>query len=317
MQNGRRGSAGVVGAGVIGLTTAIVAQAAGFGVTLYSELATMATTSAKAAASVKPTMFEWSEAAQRMLERSWESFAEIAAQSPEAGVRTHVHWEASDLPTAAPWYLRVMGDPTFHEQPEIPGGYPFGWRFCTFFVDTPIFLPWLVAHFQAAGGETAPPCRFASLEEFAALPHDVVFNCTGLGARALCDDHALTPVRGQIAVVGPHPEMDWSIKHDTFYVYPRRDDTVLGGTNEADVWDEATVPETIGAILRANQRILPHLRPSDVRRTYAGLRPYRAGGMRVEVQSLDGKPIVHNYGHGGAGITFSWGSAREAVGLVT
>jgi glycine/D-amino acid oxidase-like deaminating enzyme len=210
-----------------------------------------------------------------------------------------------------------MGGPTFHEEPDIPGGYPFGWRFSTFFVDTPIFLPWLVGHLAAAGGEMAPPRRFASLEELAGLPHDIVFNCTGLGARALCEDHAVTPVRGQIAVVGPQPAMDWSIKHDTFYVYPRRDDTVLGGTNEADVWEERTDAETIAAILRANQRILPHLQPSDVRRTYAGLRPYRAGGMRVEVESVAGTPIVHNYGHSGAGITFSWGSAREAVGLVT
>jgi D-amino-acid oxidase len=209
-----------------------------------------------------------------------------------------------------------MGDPVSCERPEVPGGYAYGWRYTTFFVDTPVYLPWLVARYQAGGGKLHSPRRFAALDELAALPHDVVFNCTGLGARDLCADDAVRPVRGQIAVVGPHPEMDWSIKHEGFYVYPRRDDTVLGGTTEADVWDEVTEVEAIDRIIEGNQCILPDLRRSDIRRTYAGLRPFRDGGARIECESVPGMPIVHNYGHGGAGVTLSWGSAREAVALV-
>jgi glycine/D-amino acid oxidase-like deaminating enzyme len=134
-----------------------------------------------------------------------------------------------------------------------------------------MFLPWLSAQFRQAGGVFSIVSPFRSLGELASLPHDVVFSCTGLGARALCDDDRLFPVKGQIVVVGPQPDMDWSIKHDGFYVYPRRSDTVLGGTHEPDIWDEQAVRGTIDTILRANQRILPNLRHSDIRDAYAGL----------------------------------------------
>jgi D-amino-acid oxidase len=310
-----RGSAGVVGAGVMGLTTAIVAQEAGYRVTVYADRATMETTSAKAAASFKPTILEREEIEGRVLGPSWERFERVTCEAPEAGVRMHVHWEASSSPLPAPWYLGVMREPTYHEGLAVPGDYPYAWRYQTFFVDTPVFLPWLVGSFEAAGGLFAPPRQFTSLDELAGLPHDVVFNCTGLGARELCADENVIPVRGQIAVVGPQPQMDWSIKHDGFYVYPRKDDTVLGGTSEEDVWDDQPESSTIEALVHANQRILPHLKVSDVVRSYAGLRPYRVHGLRIEAESVDGKLVVHNYGHGGAGITLSWGSALEAVGL--
>src|SRR6187549_2623883 len=50
-------------------------------------------------------------------------------------------------------------------------------------------------------------------------------------------------------------------------------------------------------------------------RTLAGLRPYRASGFVVRAEALGNKRLVHNYGHGGAGITLSWGSSRLATQL--
>jgi len=50
-------------------------------------------------------------------------------------------------------------------------------------------------------------------------------------------------------------------------------------------------------------------------RTLAGLRPYRASGFVVRRETLGEKALVHNYGHGGAGITLSWGSAKLATEL--
>lgn len=50
-------------------------------------------------------------------------------------------------------------------------------------------------------------------------------------------------------------------------------------------------------------------------RTVAGLRPYRESGFVVRREELSGKTLVHNYGHGGSGITLSWGSSRLAVDL--
>src|SRR4051812_14300191 len=50
-------------------------------------------------------------------------------------------------------------------------------------------------------------------------------------------------------------------------------------------------------------------------RTVAGLRPYRDSGFVVRAEALGDKRLVHNYGHGGAGITLSWGTSRLAIAL--
>ena len=54
---------------------------------------------------------------------------------------------------------------------------------------------------------------------------------------------------------------------------------------------------------------------SRIIRTLAGLRPYRRSGFVVRAEQLGAKRLVHNYGHGGAGITLSWGSSKLATEL--
>jgi glycine/D-amino acid oxidase-like deaminating enzyme len=120
----RKVTAGIVGAGAIGLTTAIVAQQSGFEVTLYTDRPTTNTTSAKAAASFKPVDIDYDQRVRRMLERSWETFDRIVTQSPEAGVRKHIHWEASSMSAPAPWYLPVMEEVAAFERPLVPGAAP-------------------------------------------------------------------------------------------------------------------------------------------------------------------------------------------------
>jgi len=312
-------SVAIIGAGVIGLTTAVVAQAAGYQVTIYTDRLTSETTSAKAAASFKPTSVPYDNLTHRLVETSWLDFDRIVSDYPEtSGVRKHIHWEAASDSFEHPPYLAVMEDAAAVERPIVPGGYAFAWRYRTFFVDTTLFLPWLVQRFLDNGGSLNRMERsIASLDEITALPQDLIFNCAGLGARWLCHDDDIIPVKGQVALIGPVDGMDWSIKADGFYVYPRRHDTVLGGTEEWNV--EGEIPESgaIDAIVRANRRILPHLQLNDIRRVVAGARPCRPSGVRLELQRKDGMALVHNYGHGGAGITLSWGSARLALELVT
>jgi D-amino-acid oxidase len=303
---------------VIGLTTALLAQQAGFRVTVYSDQPLAATTSAKAAASFKPSAIDYDAATARLTELSWSVFARLAAESPEtSGVRQHVHFEAASSSIDRPPYLNLMEDVAALQFPDVPGGYAFAWRYQTFFIDTPIFLPWLAEQVRAHGGRfvllTKP---FQSLNALAELSGEVVFNCTGLGARALCDDHSLRPVKGQVALVDPQPDMNWSIKADGFYVYPRTHDTVLGATEEWDVDDDHAEAGAIDAIVRANRRILPHLTLDQVRGVYAGRRPYRSQGVRIASELIGGKLIIHNYGHGGSGFTLCWGSARTALDLV-
>lgn len=72
-------------------------------------------------------------------------------------------------------------------------------------------------------------------------------------------------------------------------------------------------PLTVAAEVR-HARVAPvDVRPERVIRTIVGLRPFRPSGFRVAAEKLDDTLVIHNYGHGGAGITLSWGTAQLAV----
>ena len=99
------------------------------------------------------------------------------------------------------------------------------------------------------------------------------------------------------------------------YIVPRSEDCVLGGTAEEGRWDTEPAPETAASILRRCAALEPRLGEAEVLEHRVGLRPGRPQ-VRLELQELpDGTPLVHNYGHGGSGVTISWGCAGEAAGL--
>lgn len=307
----------VVGAGVIGLTTAVFAQERGYKVTIFTEMDVLQTTSAKAGASFKPHEVVFDDMAQRMMQQSWSHFERLGRDHPESGVRKHTHWEASSVERKPTSYLHIMEDFRQFRFPEVPGGYQFGWRYQTFMIEIPDFLPWLKRTFLEGEGQfVVLPSKFTSIQEVEGLNADVVFNCTGLGARELCSDQKLVPIKGQVVLIDPIPNMHWSISADGFYIYPRRNDTVLGGTTEHGVEDDHVENGVIHTLIRANKRILPELTLDSVRKVYAGLRPYREEGIRVEAEERASVRIIHNYGHGGSGITLSWGSAYEAINLI-
>ncbi|HUR97056.1 MAG TPA: FAD-dependent oxidoreductase, partial [Pyrinomonadaceae bacterium] len=68
---------------------------------------------------------------------------------------------------------------------------------------------------------------------------------------------------------------------------------------------------------QAARRFAPvNVARNRVIREVVGLRPFRPEGYLVEAQRVGTKLLVHNYGHGGGGITLSWGTASQAVDLV-
>ncbi len=136
-------------------------------------------------------------------------------------------------------------------------------------------------------------------------------NCSGLGARLLAADRSVVPVRGQVVCVEQTGLKRWLVEPEApTYVFPRSKDIVVGGTDDEGEWSRTPSPETAVAILRRAEVLVPELRGAKVVRHKVGLRPVRPA-VRLE---RDGA-VIHCYGHGGAGVTLSWGVADEVVAL--
>ena len=104
--------------------------------------------------------------------------------------------------------------------------------------------------------------RLSTPAEIASLPERLVFNCTGLGARELFGDQELQPVRGQLAILEPQPEVRYAAVGGFGYMFPRADGIILGGTFERDVWDTTPDPADIARIVRSHRRFFEAFRCS-------------------------------------------------------
>ncbi|MDE2025464.1 MAG: FAD-binding oxidoreductase [Patescibacteria group bacterium] len=306
----------VIGAGVIGLTNAILAQEAGYAVKIYTDLPTEQTTSMVAGATFAPYSVPLTDKVLEMTEIGWNYFGKLAETPEQTGVRRTYYWEASNEPIDRKTkpYLERMGKVEEYSDPkQIPGEYAHGLKYESFMIDTPIYLQYLQDRFRENGGLIVHR-KFQNLNELSKLDAEVVFNCTGLGARELAQDENMTAIKGQLAIIGYRPELAEPVKHDGFYAFPRAGSrrTVLGGTT-VENFDPHVEPGVTQTIINANKRIIPDLKEADIIGTIVGLRPYRRGGVRVEAQEVKGKLIIHNYGHGGGGVTLSWGSGRLAL----
>ena len=143
---------------------------------------------------------------------------------------------------------------------------------------------------------------------------DIIVNCTGLGARKLCHDESVTPIRGQVALLETDTRMPIYMDNETpLYIVPRKDAMIVGGTYERDVYELITEPETLERILANAYNVFPQLKQHKVIGNWAGLRPYRP---QVRIEHEAGTNIIHNYGHGGSGFTLSFGCADDVVKLI-
>jgi D-amino-acid oxidase len=184
-------------------------------------------------------------------------------------------------------------------------------------VDMPQHLGWLLDGLRAAGVGVVRH-RLERLDEAGG---DVVVNCTGLGARELVPDTSMTAIRGQVVIVDQGGVDEWVLDQgdprNLTYVVPRADTVVLGGTaEEGDNESLDPDPLVTAAILYRCMSLVPALVQATVREVRVGLRPARPQ-VRLERSVLvDGRPVVHCYGHGGAGVTLSYGCAEDVVDLV-
>jgi D-amino-acid oxidase len=184
-------------------------------------------------------------------------------------------------------------------------------------IETSIYLPYLMREFGRRGG-VIEVLTLGSLDE-ALERAPIVVNCSGLGARELAPDASMYAIRGQILRVERGALQEFSLEHQrgggTTYVVPRSSDCVLGGTREEQREDLTPDARQSEDILRRCSALAPSVGKLRVLETLVGLRPGRPV-VRLELERRPGGSVVHNYGHGGAGVTLSWGCAREVLGLV-
>ncbi|MGW2858694.1 FAD-dependent oxidoreductase [Streptomyces sp. NPDC001205] len=296
----------VVGGGVIGLTTAIVLAESGRRVRVWCGTRPQESTSAVAGGLWWPYRIgpetrvgAWSLASLRVYE-------ELARRPEESGVRLVGGLHAgARLDGLGPWAAHVAG---LRESPEgVAAVLPL--------IDMPTYLRGLERRLTAAGGTI----EVRRVERLPDAP--LVVNCSGLGARDLVPDPQVRPVRGQLVVVENPGVREWYTSTEerggeTTYFFPQPYGLLLGGTAQEGDWNLAPDPATAERIIARCARIHPKIADAPVRAHRVGLRPARDPGVRVEREvTARGGMLVHNYGHGGAGVTVAWGCAEEAAAL--
>lgn len=260
-------SVAVLGCGVIGLSTARVLQRRGKSVTIYARELPPETTSNVAGAlwypthvydprRASPTFPERYGLACRLAHREFQSYV-----APEYGVR----WIETYTLGSEPLGRELAGgnelypETRYYSDARGVFGFPHVRQFTAMMIEPQTYLRALLRDFHAAGGRVVVR-ELKSREEVAGLAERVVFNCTGLSARALFGDQAMVSMRGQIEVLLPQPEIDYCYLGNALYMFPRADGVILGGTFEAENWSLDPDPNTTARIIEGNAQIARGLR---------------------------------------------------------
>ncbi|MEO8672919.1 MAG: FAD-dependent oxidoreductase [Tahibacter sp.] len=259
---GHAGPVAVLGCGAVGLANARLLQEAGFAVTIYAKALPPETTSNIAGGQWFP--FSVSERNRRSaaFDEQLIAAAEYAYRryqimvGPRFGVRWIRNYFLRDKEILENGYLGTNSPlrgmmPEFrdlgpHEHPF--GGHRYVRQVDTMLIEPPVYLAAMLDEFLLASGKLVVR-ELNDRAAIQALPEKLVFNCTGLGAKSLFDDAELTPVKGQLTILLPQPEVQYTVGTEDLYMFPRSDGILLGGTFEHDQW-------SLEPDLEAKQRIV-------------------------------------------------------------
>ncbi|HEV7474597.1 MAG TPA: FAD-dependent oxidoreductase [Pyrinomonadaceae bacterium] len=259
----------VLGCGVNGLSTARTLQRRFDGtVTIYAKDLPPDTTSNIAGGFWSPTSVYDPEAITAKFSEQFRLACRISNRAFQllAGTEYGVRWletfelyrHEGSLTRELPGGNDLYPQQEVHRDPDRYFGFPYVKQYNTMLIEPSIYLGALLRDFYVAGGKVVVK-EFRSREEIMRLPEQVIFNCTGLGARALFDDQKLGPVRGQLEILLPQPEIDYCYL-GTGYMFPRRDGIVLGGTFDHDDWSLTPNAEQGNYILESHAEIMKGLK---------------------------------------------------------
>lgn len=307
----------IVGAGVSGLSTAIVLLEAGYEVNIITAEMPGNTTSAKAAAIWFPYAVYPKDKANRWSKYAYGVFSELC-DTPNSGVsmvevtvlieKEEDAWWKDAFPSSA---IKLAS------REHLPAAYPLAYIAKVPLIETPIYLDYLLQRFQKLGGTI----QLKRIDNINTLSEESawVVNCSGLGARELVNDMEMYPIQGQLVKVEKQSDAQCVLadfafgeqEQDLAYVVARQDCLVLGGTSVKKAKETEPKEEVTSGIIERCKAIAPHLNNVEIKKVEVGLRPGRPE-IRLEKEGA----IIHNYGHGGGGYTVSWGCAQAVLSLI-
>jgi D-amino-acid oxidase len=246
---GHTGAVAVLGCGAVGLATSRLLQESGAAVTIYAKDLPPNTTSNIAGGQWFPALVSAPQKRTPDFNQQFIAAAQFAYRRYQTmiGPRYGVRWMRNYFIDNQPWdeqdlwgregILRSM-------LPELrdlaPNEHPFPYyrfvrQFDTMIIEPPIYLAALLDEIRLAGA-TVKVKELRDRSEIEKLPEKLVFNCTGLGAKVLFTDDELVPLKGQLTILLPQPEVQYATLPPELYMFPRTDGILLGGTHEMGVW---------------------------------------------------------------------------------
>jgi D-amino-acid oxidase len=314
----------IVGAGVTGLTAALLLAENGHTVTIVSHNSYGDTSTEWASPWAGALLAPNADYGHPSLQRqSLERWAELHRHKPESGVKKlRITEYYDDRPHDAEiWYEGFVSGFRRLGKDDLLPGTTLGFTYHGYVVNPNQFLPWIMKELRSCGVSFINQ-KLHSLDEAKGLGQaDFVVNASGLGARNLVPDSAVTPIRGQTMFV-PTDKLDEAIlRQGSQYTYmiPRHSDggVILGGVAQPGNTNQEPDPSLRGDILaRINnmtQDRFSWLASDDEKiKDIVGFRPGRKGGLRLQKEER----VIHAYGLGALGYVYSWGIAASVRGLV-
>jgi len=304
----------VVGCGIVGLTTAIMLQNNDYEVTILAKEKYPKTLSSKVGAIWFPFEIQPKEKANNWASLSYNKYQ--LERNKDNGVSFIPFLTSFNKFSNTDWVKNMPRNSVRKAlQSELPKGIDNAYVSIVPLAEPILYLPYLFNQFTDNGG-VFEERNITSLEELSTL-NKWVINCTGLGAKTLCNDDELHPMRGQILrceKTNISSFADSTTKGALSYVINRTNDCVIGGTDYENDWNrEVDVSDTELILSRLNKFESKNEKPV-VLEEIVGLRPRRSS-VRFEFDK-NYLNVFHNYGHGGAGFTVAWGCAMELVDVL-
>lgn len=316
----------VIGGGINGISSALnlINSIEGIDITIIADRWSPNTTGDGSAGLLYPYLVgktpvdkikRWFRETSEFFGKYWKS-----PQAPKLGITLSTLYILTDneKEEAAPGFsdeFLSYREMTPKELESFPKKFLKGTVITTYGAECRKLLPFLLNEFKSKGGKTIQK-KINDIKELAGK-YDIVVNCSGVQSSSLVPDPKVHPIRGQVIRV----KAPW-VKHSMIagknYYLVNTDCVVLGGTKQAGDWNLDPDPDDRNHILEGCYDLLPSLRSAEIVNEWVGLRPGREE-VRIEVEKLQGNDlksnlyVVHNYGHGGSGVTLFWGCAQDVL----